>query len=106
MKNFLIGLLAFLGSLFVAYGCSSISQNMSVGQRLYSSKCSSCHILIEPEAFDEETWNEYVNKYGQKMTDEEKELLMNYLTESKDNCDTMKHTGENMVYSVLDIKGK
>jgi uncharacterized protein YceK len=81
MKNLLIGFLIILGSLFVVHGCSSISQNMNSAQRLYSSKCASCHILIEPCAFDEKTWEVYVHKYGEHMTEEEKQFLLDYLTD-------------------------
>jgi len=83
MKNLLIGFLIILGFLLVVYGCSSISQNMSSGQRLYSSKCASCHILIEPCAFDEKTWEVYIHKYGEHMTNEEKQVLLDYLAGPK-----------------------
>ena len=56
------------------------NKEMSVGEVLYQGKCSSCHNLIDPSQFAKEKWNTYVNKYGKKMTAEEKQLLLDYLT--------------------------
>jgi hypothetical protein len=55
---------------------------MNEGAALYSRKCSSCHNLIEPSRFGKEQWHLYIDKYGQKMTVEEKERLLYYLTGS------------------------
>lgn len=52
---------------------------MDEGAIMYSRKCSSCHNLIEPSRFDKEQWQYYVDKYGKKMTIEEKQLLLDYL---------------------------
>jgi hypothetical protein len=75
MKNLFIGLFVILGSLFVVHGCNSVSQNMSTAQRLYASKCTSCHMLIEPSAFDEKAWQVYVHRYGEHLTEDEKRVL-------------------------------
>jgi len=58
---------------------------MSDGEILYRGKCSSCHNLIEPSRFDNEKWHLYVKRYGRKMTIQERQFLLNYLTESNQN---------------------
>lgn len=52
---------------------------MSDGEKLYRSKCSSCHNIIEPNRHDGETWRKYVEEYGKNMTAKEKLLVMRYL---------------------------
>lgn len=53
---------------------------MSRGEIIYSRKCSSCHKLIAPENLDIEGWAGYLNKYGKKMTAEERRILLEYLS--------------------------
>ncbi len=50
---------------------------------MYRKNCSSCHALIKPGRFDERECNTYVKKYGKKLTFEEKQLLLDYLTGSR-----------------------
>jgi cytochrome c5 len=52
---------------------------MSPGEMLYRAKCLSCHSVIAPGDHDEEEWRLYVDKYGKKMTDEEKRIVLGYL---------------------------
>ncbi|MHC4174876.1 MAG: FMN-binding protein [Planctomycetota bacterium] len=59
------------------------NKEMNDSEVLYRKNCSSCHALIEPGRFDREEWSTYVNKYGKKLTFEEKPLLLDYLTGSK-----------------------
>lgn len=69
--------------MLVIYGCQNMAVvEMSKEQRLYSSKCSSCHSLIAPQRHNKEEWIYYVNKYGQKLklTVEEKQIILEYLT--------------------------
>ena len=61
------------------YGCAMMAKPMSDGQVLYRSKCSSCHNIIAPSRYDKEDWQLYLDKYGQKMTDEEKRAVLEYL---------------------------
>ncbi len=56
-----------------------MAKPMSDGQVLYLSKCSSCHNIIAPSRYDKEDWQLYLDKYGQKMTDEEKRAVLEYL---------------------------
>ncbi len=63
----------------VACSCSDLAVNFSDGQTLYHAKCSSCHNIIAPDSHNEQQWQFYVEKYGKKMTDEQKQTMMNYL---------------------------
>jgi cytochrome c5 len=58
------------------------NKEMNGGEVLYRKNCSSCHDLIEPGRFDREKWNTYAKKYGKKMTDEEKRVVLEYLGDS------------------------
>jgi len=60
-----------------------MAKPMDAGEIMYGRKCSSCHNLIEPSRFDKEQWKYYVDKYGKKMTNEEKQLLLDYLAGSR-----------------------
>ena len=73
-------LLICLIILLFCYSCQDRTKNFTKSEILYRGKCSSCHNLIEPIRFDKKTWHLYIEKYGQEMKNEEKELLLNYLT--------------------------
>ena len=64
------------------FGCQNTAVEMSDSQILYSAKCSSCHNLIPPDRHDRPTWSEYIDKYGQKLTAQEKDELLLYLAGS------------------------
>jgi hypothetical protein len=51
----------------------------SYGEILYRSKCSSCHNLLSPSEHPYEKFEEYVNKYGKKLSDKEKGEILKYL---------------------------
>ena len=72
----LSGVMALLAGIC---GCVSMVKQMSAGERLYRSKCSSCHNVISPGGHDEEQWRFYIDKYGQNMTDGEKQTVLDYL---------------------------
>jgi UDP-galactopyranose mutase len=38
-------------------------------------------MLIEPCAYDEKSWQVYVHQYGEHLTEEEKRVLLDYLTD-------------------------
>ena len=63
----------------VAWSCSDLTVNFSDGQALYHAKCSSCHNIIAPDRHNEQQWQFYVEKYGRKMTDKQKQTVMDYL---------------------------
>lgn len=83
MKKLLIGLLLSIWLFVTVHGCHDMARDMDPGTVLYRKKCSSCHNLIEPCRFDEATWRLYVEKYGQKLTVEEKQRLVYYLASSR-----------------------
>ncbi len=72
-------LLGAIGLLALVYGCRNLAVEMKYGQMLYHAKCSSCHNIIEPSSHDKETWDIYIHEYGQKMTAEEKRVVLQYL---------------------------
>jgi hypothetical protein len=74
-------LLGAIGLLALVYGCQNIAVEMSHGKMLYHAKCSSCHNIIEPSRHDKKTWDIYVDKYGRKMTDQEKRAVLQYLVD-------------------------
>ena len=82
MKNKL--LIYLFGSAVVMlflHSCNNISNEIAYEEIMYRRKCSSCHNLIEPDRFDKNKWSVYIDKYGKKMTDEEKRLVLLYLTQ-------------------------
>jgi hypothetical protein len=83
VKKLLLCLSGFFGLCLLFHGCHNIAKPMDQGAIMYSRKCSSCHNLIEPNRFDKEQWQFYVDKYGKKMTIEEKQLLLDYLANSR-----------------------
>ena len=71
------------GTLFtLIYGCHNMAKEMSDGEILYRAKCSSCHNIIEPGHCDKEKWLRYIDKYGQQLTTEERQMVLQYLVNS------------------------
>ena len=64
-------------------GCSTSANSGdfadSAAKSLYSSKCTSCHSLLPPQDYTVDTWRLYVDKYGKKMTQMEKQTVLDYL---------------------------
>ena len=67
--------------ILIINGCiaKGIRESPSHGEILYRSKCSSCHSLLPPSEHTYKKWEEYVNKYGKKLNDKEKEEILKYL---------------------------
>jgi hypothetical protein len=65
--------------LALIYGCRAISREMSPGEMLYRAKCSSCHNVIAASRYNREEWCLYIDKYGKKMVDDEKSMVLEYL---------------------------
>lgn len=57
---------------------------LTEGERLYRSKCASCHRLLPPKKYSDEKWEEYVIKYGKKIKEEERQKILEYLKGSND----------------------
>jgi hypothetical protein len=74
-------MLLLLAALPLFFSCQNATVNYSDNEILYRAKCSSCHNLIEPVDFEKATWWPYIQKYGQEMKSEEKQRLLNYLSE-------------------------
>lgn len=74
-----------LQSYIFMYGCSSAIRENSMSAdaaSLYSSKCGSCHRLLDPQDYSASLWQYYVDKYGKKMTIQDKERVLNYLQQN------------------------
>jgi hypothetical protein len=74
--------------------CSGSSNNSSAGttkfpegKDLYVSKCTACHKAYEPELHTKDDWQKILDEMGSKakLTDNEKQLILNYLSERKNN---------------------
>lgn len=84
-----IGLALFVWALFIipllllsGSGCDSgqlHSTNMSPAEKLYRARCASCHRLRKPESQTDDEWVVYVDKYGKKLNENEKNLILQYL---------------------------
>ena len=63
---------------------SKVTLEVSSGEKLYRSKCRTCHTLIEPKKFKDEEWKTFVEKYGSRvhLSVEEKEKILKYLVEN------------------------
>ena len=55
------------------------------GRQLYINKCSSCHMLVEPEKFNKAEWTGWVDRMAPKakISAEEKALILAYVTKGK-----------------------
>ena len=60
-------------------GCQESNQ-LPTAQKLYSSKCSSCHRLIPPEKHTPAEWKLYIDRYGKKLTNDQKNALLTHLS--------------------------
>ena len=67
------------GLIVLVCGCADMAIEMSKGQMLYRAKCSSCHSVIARSRYGQERWRLYVDKYGRKITSEEKQTILQYL---------------------------
>ena len=85
--------LFFLGSILLLISCSSqlyipieatptVSLgDLKTGREIYVKKCSSCHQLHLPNQYNEKVWSSNLNEMQTraKITDEEKQLIYQYL---------------------------
>lgn len=78
-KKLLVWLLVSAGLFGLICGCYNGSVDINDGGTLYRAKCSSCHNIIAPSSHNKEQWYLYVNKYGKKMTEHEKQAVLDYL---------------------------
>jgi hypothetical protein len=77
----LAGIFALLlQSCILMHGCSNTAGSFVAadGYSLYASKCGSCHRLLSPQDYTTDRWRTYVDKYGKKMTQQQKQAVLNY----------------------------
>jgi cytochrome c5 len=86
MRKFFISELLFIFTLILACGTnvSKVTPEVSSGEKLYRSKCRTCHTLIEPKKFKDEEWKTFVEKYGSRahLSVEDKEKILKYLMDN------------------------
>ena len=60
-------------------------EELKSGRKIYVNKCGSCHTLRLPEKFTRTQWTEAMVKMQKKakISDEEKQLILNYLSKGK-----------------------
>lgn len=63
----------------VMAGCGSMATQMSQEQKLYLSKCASCHQPIAPGRYDDLQWEQNVARYGKGLTPAQKQQILSYL---------------------------
>ena len=91
MKKSIVKLLCLTGFIAVAMSeiaCNSGSPNatvsqMSHGEKLYRARCGNCHRLRKPYENTPEEWVFNVEKFGKKMTPEQRQLVLNYLFDAR-----------------------
>lgn len=52
------------------------------GATLYRSNCASCHRLKSPDEHDAATWRKAVERFGKRLTPDERARIVEYLTAS------------------------
>lgn len=90
MQKKIIAVIILMG---ILYGCSptlfmpvsndaAIQQQLLAGRKLYVAHCSSCHNLHFPKEYEEAVWKQQLDEMQvrAKITDEEKQLIFQYLT--------------------------
>lgn len=87
-----ITLFIFLLVFILSNACSSSTNNSAAGttefpqgKELYLSKCTACHSAYKPELHTKDEWKKVLDIMGTKakLTDNEKQIIMDYLTDPK-----------------------
>jgi predicted metal-binding protein len=88
--KFLINLFVFSLVIIFLSACSGTSNSNSArttkfpeGKDLYLAKCTACHRAYEPELHTKDEWQKILDEMGSKakLSDNEKQTILNYLTE-------------------------
>jgi hypothetical protein len=64
-------------------GDSNSTTKFPEGRNLYVSKCTACHKAYERELHTTDEWQKILDEMGSKakLTDKEKQMILNYLSE-------------------------
>jgi mono/diheme cytochrome c family protein len=67
------------------HGCSGSAGSRVPydGRALYASKCGSCHRLLAPQEYSMDEWLHYVDKYGKRMTEDQKQMVLSYIQQER-----------------------
>ncbi|PWT93845.1 MAG: hypothetical protein C5B54_01245 [Acidobacteria bacterium] len=95
MKRYFIPLLLFSATVFsckpLLYVPSSNNpeeqDELLLGRKLYVNYCSSCHNLHLPKEYNADQWKRNVDEMQEKakITDDEKQLILQFLTYHNDH---------------------
>ena len=77
-------LIIYFGLLFIT-GCAAVIVYSSKEEELYYNKCGGCHRLYPKTEFTKEKWLIEVEEMSKKakLPDEEKRMIIKYLTNDK-----------------------
>lgn len=84
----LLARLAVLSCVALGVGCSAFAPRaeMSDGQRMYYSKCTSCHSAYEPHDYTPQQWKDAIAEMEAdkriQLTEGDRALILGYLTVS------------------------
>ncbi|MHB8906238.1 MAG: hypothetical protein ACYC4T_03470 [Melioribacteraceae bacterium] len=67
----------------IIVGCSASKNFISKEEKLYSEKCAGCHRLYPKSELTAQGWKTTMEEMGKraKLNDEEKKMILTYLTE-------------------------
>jgi len=63
----------------VVYGCQTVTTHMGEGERLYLSKCTSCHRPVAPESRTPDQWSALLENHGPKLKQAERSAILSHL---------------------------
>jgi mono/diheme cytochrome c family protein len=86
LVNFLL-LLLLIVFVITELACSNngriAASEMTHGEKLYRARCGNCHRLRAPHENTTEEWALNVEKYGKRMTAEQRQLVLDYLLSAR-----------------------
>ena len=74
--------------ILISLGCSMKPQShipVSQGEKLFRSKCISCHSLPDTKRYQDSEWIDFMGIHGarSRLTEEESDIIVEFLLENK-----------------------